>query len=110
MSDYESYEDWYDNGPGSENFKRQIRQSELEFAKNSTFFPFNPLGKRIRHKKNGKNITEMADALDRLIKANPDEYTKMIKYTPMIEVPMNLLKELVKSSRRIRRYVEELEK
>jgi hypothetical protein len=26
MSGYESYEDWYDNGPGSENFKRSLRK------------------------------------------------------------------------------------
>lgn len=26
---YESYEDWYDNGPGSENFKRQIREEKV---------------------------------------------------------------------------------
>ena len=30
---YESYEDWYDNGPGSENFKRSIRESEIEFKR-----------------------------------------------------------------------------
>ncbi len=28
---YESYEDWYDNGPGSENFKRKVLESEREF-------------------------------------------------------------------------------
>ena len=31
MSKYESYDDWYDNGPGSERFKRKLRESEREF-------------------------------------------------------------------------------
>jgi flagellar assembly factor FliW len=26
---YDSYEDWYDNGPGSEKFKRQIREEKI---------------------------------------------------------------------------------
>ena len=31
---YDSYEDWYDNGPGSENFKRKIReQSKVKVGK-----------------------------------------------------------------------------
>ena len=109
--EYESYGDWYDNGPGSENFKRQIRQSNLEFLKKSPF-PMLIGQKRLKTKKNGKNILEMADALDRRIKAtpNPDDSPKMIKHNPTVEVPRYLLDELVKSSRRLLRYVKELEK
>jgi hypothetical protein len=29
---YESYEDWYDNGPGSEKFKREV-ESRREFLR-----------------------------------------------------------------------------
>ena len=31
--EYESYEDWYDNGPGSERFKREMRESARNFYK-----------------------------------------------------------------------------
>jgi type II restriction/modification system DNA methylase subunit YeeA len=30
---YESYEDWYDNGPGSEKFKREVEESRREFLR-----------------------------------------------------------------------------
>jgi len=111
MSKYESYGDWYDNGPGSENFKRKIEQSELEYIKHRKI-PMVIGKKRIRTKKNGKNILEMTDAVDKLIKATPDpnDSPKMIRYEALVEVPRYLLMELVKSSRRLRRYVEELEK
>ncbi len=33
MPKYESYEDWYDNGPGSEAFNRDLAKSELEYHK-----------------------------------------------------------------------------
>ena len=111
MSDYDSYEDWYDNGPGSENFKREIAKSELEYIKHRKI-PMVIGKKRIRTKKNGKNILEMADAVDKLIKATPDpnDSPKMIKHHATVDVPRYLLMELVKSSRRLKRYVEELEK
>ncbi len=102
MSEYESYEDWYDNGPGSENFKRKIRQSEINFLKN-TPFPL-PIGqKRIKHKKNGKNLSEPLDALQDKLKAN-------VKLSPSILISKGLLEEVVKQGRRLLRYVEELEK
>lgn len=28
---YDSYEDWYDNGPGSESFARKIREGQEKF-------------------------------------------------------------------------------
>jgi hypothetical protein len=31
---YKNYDDWYDNGPGSESFKREIRKSSNDFWKN----------------------------------------------------------------------------
>lgn len=31
---YDSYDDWYDNGPGSVNFNRSCRESERNFFKN----------------------------------------------------------------------------
>ena len=95
--------DWYDEGPGSEKFKREIRQSNLEFMKKNTFFPFNPVGKRIKHKKNGKNLTEMIEAISAELDANT-------KLSPSILISKGLLDEAVKAGRRLLRYVEELEK
>lgn len=108
---YESYEDWYDNGPGSESFKRKIAQSNLEFHKRSPF-PIMIPTKKIRTKKNGKNILEMVNALEKVIKATPDpnDSPKMIKHEAKVEADRGLLLELVKSSRRLLRYVEEFEK
>jgi hypothetical protein len=34
MSEYESYEDWYDNGPGSESFKRSLTKSNRREGRN----------------------------------------------------------------------------
>jgi hypothetical protein len=97
MSKHDSYEDWFDNGPGSEKFKREIRESELEFLKKRMFFPLSPLSKKIKHKKNGKNVCEMLDAIDRRLKENNEE------------IPKGLLEETVKIGRRLLRYVGELE-
>ena len=33
MSEYRNYEDWYDNGPGSENFARKIKQGTQTWIK-----------------------------------------------------------------------------
>lgn len=109
MSDqlYESYDDWYDNGPGSENFKRKILQGNAEFMKKNINFPLSIGQKRIRHKKNGKNILEMANALDRIMRSSPTKYGEK----EFVDgIPQNLMKEFIKSSRRLLRYVEELEK
>lgn len=106
------YDDWYDKGPGSESFKRAIERSNFEFLKSNVDFPMTIPPKKIKRKKNGKNILEMAEAVDRRIKATPDpnDSPKMIKYDAKVEVPRYLLVEFVKSSRRLLRYVEELEK
>ncbi len=37
---YDSYADWYDNGPGSEAFKREVRGSNLKHFPNLPGFPF----------------------------------------------------------------------
>lgn len=39
MGDYESYDDFYDNGPGSENFKRKIAQSAKDDEENRKKHP-----------------------------------------------------------------------
>ena len=100
---YDSYGDWYDNGPGSENFKREIRKGNLEFIKNHT----NPLlsigQKRLKTKKNGKNLVEMTEAMAWRLKDD-------VKLSPFVLMPKGLLEEAVKASRRLLRYVEELEK
>ncbi len=95
--------DWYDEGPGSEKFKREIRQGNLEFMKKSTFFPWSPGQKRIKTKKNGKNLGEMIEAISAELDAN-------VKLSPSILINKGLLEEAVKAGRRLLRYVEELEK
>ena len=30
---YKSYEDWYDNGPGSESFKRSLRKNQKSYLR-----------------------------------------------------------------------------
>lgn len=30
---YTDYDDWYDDGPGSESFKRNLRRSNVDYAK-----------------------------------------------------------------------------
>lgn len=37
MSKYTDYSDWYDNGPGSESFKRKIREEDKILIDNSDF-------------------------------------------------------------------------
>ena len=37
MNKYTDYSDWYDNGPGSEAFKRKIRESDKILIDNSDF-------------------------------------------------------------------------
>ena len=101
---YDSYEDWYDHGPGSESFKREIAQSNLEHIKNQKF----PLvvGKPKTMSKKTKNsrraLTEQIEALNRHLKAN-------VKMIPHININKGLLEEIVKHSRRILKYVEGIE-
>ena len=37
LDGYNDYWDWYDNGPGSESFKRKIRESDKILIDNSDF-------------------------------------------------------------------------
>jgi hypothetical protein len=37
-SDYQSYADWYDNGPGSEKAIRESKKSSAEYHKNNPTF------------------------------------------------------------------------
>jgi len=37
---YDSYGDWYDNGPGSESFERQLREMYKNYTKNVKGFPW----------------------------------------------------------------------
>jgi hypothetical protein len=97
-------EDWYDNGSGSENFKRQIAAGELEFLKNQPLPAFlAPLcKKKIKTKKNGKNLNELIEALSEHLDADH-------KLSPYAHIPKGLLEEIVRSGRRLLRYVGELE-
>lgn len=101
-NEYESYGDWYDKGPGSESFKREIAKSELEFNKNR-LAPMTIPPKKIKTKKNGKNLGEVLDAIDFALKAN-------VKMNPSILISKGSLEEAVRQGRRLLRYVEELEK
>jgi hypothetical protein len=103
--DYEGYDDWYDHGPGSESFKRACRSNPMmsmdEGGVLSTVVEPTK-NKRIKTKKNGKNIMELLGALNRHLKADH-------KLSPTAHIPKGLLEEIVREGRRLYRYVEELE-
>ena len=101
-NEYNSYEDWYDNGPGSESFKREIMQSKLEFNKNR-LSPMTIPPKKIKKKKNGKALVEVLDSIEKILKAD-------VKLTSHTMTSKGLLEEAVRQGRRLLRYVEELEK
>jgi len=104
MSKDESYSDWHDNGPGSENFKRELRTPEMQT--NSILKMVYGIDVNViddRPGKSGKILKEQIDAVNKYLKAN-------VKLSPLILMPKGLLEEVVKSSYRLFRYVEKLEK
>ena len=57
----------------------------------------------LKTKKNGKNVIELLDSLNKHLKADR-------KLSPTARIPKGLLEEIVREGRRLHRYVEELEK
>jgi len=104
MTEYESYGDWYDNGPGSEAFNRSIRQGELERIKKNPFPPVLGQPKKLSKKQKSSRhvLTEQIEALNKHLKAN-------VKLSPNILINKGLLEEIVKHSRRLLKYLEGLE-
>ena len=56
MSKYTDYGDWYDTGPGSESFKRQINEDDKIILDNSDFIRDLIFGRKKREKKREKVI------------------------------------------------------
>ena len=56
MSEYNDYWDWYDNGPGSESFKRKIREGDKIITDNSDFIRDLIFGRKEKEKKREKVI------------------------------------------------------
>jgi hypothetical protein len=52
----DDYWDWYDNGPGSESFKRKIRENDKLLLDNSDFIRDLIFGRKKREKKREKVI------------------------------------------------------
>lgn len=55
---YESYGDWYDNGPGSESFKRQINEHDKIIFDNSDFIRDLIFGRKERKRKKVIDLPE----------------------------------------------------
>jgi hypothetical protein len=102
MSDnsIESYEDWYDNGPGSEKFKRELHENNVKT-------PF--LLKVLNNKKMSKKVKNSNRALSEQIKALARQLDANSKLFPHISINKGLLEEIVKNGKRVSKYVEELE-
>jgi hypothetical protein len=106
---YDSYEDWYDNGPGSESFKREMMRSiapvplSIEkkiISKKPLSLEKKSMSKKVKNSK--RALSEQIEALGNILHAN-------VKLSPHIMINKGLLEEIVKNSRRILRYVEGLE-
>lgn len=104
MTDYDSYEDWYDHGPGSESFNRACRSNPMMRLNDGvlTTVVEPTKNKKIKTKKNGKNVIVLLDSLNEHLKADH-------KLSPTAHISKGLLEEIVREGRRLHRYVEELE-
>ena len=62
----DSYEDWYDNGPGSESFKRKIREREQQYYKEHelVIFPEGGIGFRRKKKEEPEDDKKFIDHLE----------------------------------------------
>lgn len=96
----ESYEDWYDNGPGSEAFKRSIRGNNVKTPLFLKVLNNKKMSKKIKN--SNKAFFEQIKALERQLDAN-------VKLSPHININKGLLEEIVKNGKRISKYVGELE-
>ena len=97
MTEYKNYDDWYDNGPGSENMNRRIAQSSINYrqeehqrkcAENRK--KQEEIDSMIRRDKKQqkeiKTLKEESRKLKKQLKELKDTVNKMIKWVPAQEL------------------------
>ena len=92
MTEYKNYEDWYDNGPGSENMNRRIAQSSINYQQEE----------HQRQYEENKKKQEEIDSIIRRDKRRKAEIKRLRKENKELKVA---LKSMVDKLNSVKRHV-----